>query len=237
MLQDFVKKEFTPEEQAFNIEEERKQAFLEESGLEGVDAKKLRSSMLSADEAIAANEELMQDIRARKCRKPDWDEYIDEKRRWGRALHHSEIILRLRRLIPNLCVTEGTMKDTLSLYVWDRTQPFLGKTGGTVFIGWLHRGWNPEYEIDKVNDAGVAVGQLRGWRTTLLRMICRRDSVTFAPKSLFSEEQAYSEFGAPTQGETASNFRMYLHKFRNTSPERARLDQKMLEAYQNYQFC
>lgn len=236
MLPDFVKTEYSPEQQKLNLEEERKQAFLEESGLEGVDADYLRRQLLSAEEATAAKTEQIEDVRIRKSRKTDWDEYIDAPRRWGRALHHSDILGSLHRLIPNLYVIDGVQKNTLGLYVWDRFAPFQNKTGGTVFLAWMHKNWSPEYEVDLVNDVGIAIGQKRGWRTVLVRLICRRD-VNFYPRSIITEQQAFNEFGYPTQGDTASNYRKHLWKFRNTSPERAKMEWQIMEAAQRYRYC
>lgn len=243
MMPDFVKTEYTPEQQKQNRDEEMKQAFLEESGLEGADVEYLRKQFLSAEEATAAKAEQIENVRIRKSRKTDWDEYIDAPRRWGRALHHSELIYKLRQLIPNLYVIDGMIRNTLGLYIWDKTAEFQEdprkavKVGGTVYLDWIQFGWNPEYEIDLVNDVGVAIRQLRGWRTVLMRMIMRRDKKTFFPKPLFTEEQAHEVFGDPSNGETASNFRAQLFRFRNTSPEQAKNEHLLLEARQKYQYC
>lgn len=242
MSDNFVRTEYTEAEKEQNRKKDMELAFLEESGLEGADANYLRKTLLSSEEAIAAKTEQMEDIRARKSRKADWDEYIDFKRRFGRALHHSELIANLKQLIPNLYVTEGVMRHKdgsidLGLYIWDRTAPFENKTGGTVYLGYLHSGWNPEYEIDIVNDVGIAVRKLRGWRTTLLNMIDRRDSKTFFPKSLFGEYDALNVFGQPTNGATASNYRERLWRFRNTSPDRAKQNFQILEAQQKYRYA
>lgn len=243
MLQDFVRNQYTPEQEKSNRDKEQQDAFMEESGLEGADVDYLRKQFLSAEEATAAKAEQLEDIRIRKSRKTDWDEYVDAPRRWGRAMHHSEIISHLKKLIPGLYVCDGTIKNTLSLYVYDKNATFQEdprkevKVGGTVCLGWIHQNWNPEYEVDLVNDVGVAVGQKRGWRTTLIRMICRRDVKTFMPKSLFTEDAAYREFGSPSNGSTASNYRMHLYKFRNTSPEQARAEHALVEAAQKYKYC
>jgi hypothetical protein len=234
---DFVKTEYTPEEQKINREQEMKDAFMEESGLEGASVEYLRKQMLSSEEAVAAKKEQVDDVRARKSRKPDWDEYVDARRRWGRALHHSDLIKHLRNLIPGLYVIDGTIRNTISLYIWDHTAEFEAKTGGTVYLGWCHFGWNPEYEIDLVNDVGVAVSQLRGWRTSLVRMICRRDARTFLPKSLFSEDAALAEFGSPTNGLTASKYREHMWKWRNTSPDQARSEHATMEAMQRHRYA
>jgi len=234
----------TPAQKEQLKQEEMKQALLEEAGLEGKDANYLRKQMLSSEEAVEAKQEELDNSRIKKSRKKDWEEFVDEKRRMGHALHHSEILPRLHRLIPNLEVRDGRIKDAISLYIWDRNHPFEDpllpggkKVGGVVFLGWLKKGYNPEYEIDIVNDVGIARGQKRGWRTLLLRMICRRHPETFAPTSLFTEEQALAEFGLPSNGETASEYRRQLYEFRNTSPERAKLDHEILQKAQNYTFA
>ena len=239
----YVKPNFTPVEANANREADMQRAFLEESGLEDVDASRLRKTMLSAAEAVAAKTEQMEDLRIRKSRKHDWDEYVDARRRWGFARHHSDILTRLHRLIPNLYVDDGFIRNTLSLYIWDRSQPFIIsdkvniKVGGTVNLGWIQKEWSPEYEIDLVNDVGVAVRQIRGYRTAIMRMIVRRDSKTFFPRSLFTEQQAHAEFGTPTNGQTASNYRETLYRFRNTSPERAKIDHQIREAAQKYRYA
>ena len=238
----YIKKELSPIEEKIGREEEMKRAFLEEAGIEDMDADKLRKQLLSSAEALAAKTEQLEDIRIRKSRKPDWDEYVDARRRWGYARHHSDILARLHRLIPNLYVADGFTRNTLSLYIWDRNQPFEindkvnVKVGGTVTVGWIQAGWSPEYEFDLVNDVGVAVRQIRGYRTALMRMMCRREAATFMPRPLFTEEAAMEEFGHPTNGETASRYRQHLWKFRNTSPEQARLEHQLMEAAQKYRY-
>jgi len=64
-----------------------------------------------------------------------------------------------------------------------------------------------------------------------------REEGTFIPKPLFTEEQAREVFGDPTNGPTASNFRMHLYKFRNTSPAQAKLEHEIIEAAQKYRYC
>ena len=237
MLSDsFVKKDYTPEEKETLKKQEMEQAYLEHAGLEGASVDQLRSTMLSAEEAVCAKQEEMEGIRQRRGRKQNWDEYVDEKRRMGRTLHHSEIIYRLRKLIPSLTCDEGASSEVISLYYYNPRTYFadVQRTGGLINIGWLHKGVNPEYEIDITNDVGIAVGQKRGWRTTLLRLIARwRNPVSNCWRcdrhgqtcesclpyrrrnSLITEEQALAEFGPPSAGATASMYRLGLWNFRN----------------------
>lgn len=233
------------------LEKERQEALLKEMGIEPHEADKLRKTMLSPDEAVhAKSEELVRAVQSRG-RKEDWEEYVDAKRRMGRVLHHSEFIRRLRTIVPRLAVYRGRVNGTLSLYdfrsapvkdcpdykgseKWYFTEP--------VYIGWCHIGEMPEYEIDVINNFQVPIGQKRGWRTILMRMIARWNHETeivpagsvkeVRPKvdiwgrkiranraSIITEEQALEAFGYPTQGITASAYRRQLYEFRNAVPE------------------
>jgi len=216
----FVKTEFSPE---VDLEARRKEALLEEMGLTTHDVDKLRATMLSADEAVHAKREELERIRRHKGQKTDWEEFVDVKRRMGHVRHHSDIIRRLRRVVPSLVVAPGGQKNRIGLYVVknvptdeiENCLPWRTRyIDCPIYVGWLELGWSPEYEIDIVNDVGVAVGQRRGWRTLLLRLIARRDQAGRA-RSVVSEERADAVFGFPSNGPTASNYRRQLWWFRN----------------------
>lgn len=185
-LQDsFVKT--TPEELKSTLEreEQMKADLLEEMGITVNDVDKLHAMQLSAEEAVIAKEEEIERIRQHKGRKEKWDEFVDVKRRMGRVMHHTEIIKRLRTIIPNLLVCRGGQEGRIGLYVirntpvteidnyplWNRKMDWVECP---VYIGWMDLGYSPEYEIDIVNDVDVAIGQKRGWRTLLLRLHLRR---------------------------------------------------------------
>jgi hypothetical protein len=204
----FVKKECTPAKKEALKKQEMEAAYLSEAGLEDRDTAKLRKTMLSADEAVCAKAEQQENILQRRGRKEDWDEYVDERRRWGRALHHSEIIRKLRNLIPTLVCADGATPNAISLYYYNPHVyfPDVQRKGGFVNIGWIYGGYNPEFEIDLVDRYQRALGQKRGWRTTLLRMILNK---------LITEKQADEAFGAPPFTPTASNYRRQLFAFRN----------------------
>jgi hypothetical protein len=244
-LQDsYVKKGF---EKGDELEEQRKADLLEEMGLTTSDVDKLQKMMLSADEAVCAKQEELLDIRQKKSRKEEWEEFVDAKRRMGRVLHHSELIRRFRTIIPNLIVSRAAQVNRISLYVVKNTPiteikdyPLTNNGMAFVdvpyFISFLELGESPEYEIDLVNDAQVAIGQKRGYRSLLLRLICRRATHCKAcehydPKgfvahphphlkgpatSIITERQALAAFGHPTNGmQTASNYRKQLYEFRH----------------------
>jgi len=214
----YVKQEFT----TADLEQERLNAYLEEAGLEGREVDKLRNTLLSPEEAVAAKHEQLTNVRQRRGRKTDWEEFVDVKRRMGRVLYYSEFTRCLRRIVPSLIVVHGAQRARLGLYtVWnmpaDEIPDYRGKRRFVecpIYLGWVDEGYLPEYEIDRVNEIGVAVGQRRGWRTILLRMIARKDA-RGRPASIISERQAEEAFGWPTNGPTASNYRRQLWNFRN----------------------
>jgi hypothetical protein len=164
------------------LELERQRALLNEMGIDPTESEKLRATMLSADEAVHAKSEELVRARQKRGRKQDWDEWIDAKRRMGRVLHHSDVIRRLRSLVPDIMVGRGAVNGTIGLYqirntpvreVPDYKGPEKGYFSRPVYIGWMQEGEMPEYEIDLVNEVQVPIGQKRGWRTILLNMIVR----------------------------------------------------------------
>lgn len=233
------------------LEKERQDALLAEMGIDATESDKLRGMMLSANEAVAAKSEELMNARQAKGRKKDWEEFVDAKRRMGRVMHHSEFIRKLRVLIPSLIVGPGRVRGQLGLYksvsmpvkdVPDYKGSEKWYFSLPVYIGWIAEGYMPEYEIDTVNDAKIAIGQKRGWRTILLRLITRwhyEMEVTTSPgvrevtpkcdiwgrpikadrASIITEEQALEAFGCPTNGLTASTYRHQLYNFRNAVPE------------------
>lgn len=225
-------------------DEEHQEQLLESMGLSLHEANYLRTQMLSADEAVAAKSEELTAIRQHKGRRSDWEELADAKARMGRPMHHSEFICKLRRIVPSLIVTNGRKRGTLSLYmvrstpvkeVPDYKGPESTNFSCPVYIGWIHSGDMPEYEIDLIDGFQCAIGQKRGWRTILLRLIARWNKrlelngepqldiwgcpIRISRASIITEEQAHATFGLPSNGITASNYRRQLYDFRNAAPE------------------
>jgi len=241
MSDNYVKKDFTAEAIA---EAERQEALLEEMGIDRTETEKLRKMMLSADEAVCAKGEELERIRQPKGRKKDWDEFVDVKRRMGRVMHHSEFIQRLHQIVPTLFVAQGAQRNRLGLYMVRSTPisevpeykgPERFSFSCPIYIGWIEMGEMPEYEIDLVNEAQIPIGQRRGWRTVLLRMIVRWNyqedfrgelihdlwgrPIRVSRASIITEEQALQAFGLPTAGITASGYRHQLYNFRNAVPD------------------
>src|SRR5690348_2242525 len=110
----YVKQEFSPE---FEHEERQKAALLEEMGITQYETDKLKKMMLGADEAVCAKKEELERIRRHKGRKDYWEEFVNAKRRMWRTMHHSDIIRRLRRVLPSLIVCRGGQLNRIGLYV------------------------------------------------------------------------------------------------------------------------
>ena len=226
-------------------DEEHQEQLLDQMGLSLHEANYLRTQMLSADEAVCAKSEELIAIKQHKGRRSDWEELADAKARMGRPMHHSEFIRTLRTIIPSLIVTDGRVRGTLSLFmvrstpvkeVPDYKGPEKTNFSCPVYIGWIHSGEMPEYEIDLIDGFQCAIGQKRGWRTILLRLIARWNKklelngepaldiwgspIRLSRASIITEEQAHAAFGEPTNGITASNYRQQLFAFRNAHPER-----------------
>jgi hypothetical protein len=226
-------------------DEEHQEQLLNEMGLSLHESEYLRTQMLSADEAVSAKGDELTRIKQHKGRRSDWEELADAKARMGRPMHHSEFIRKLRTIVPSLIVTDGRVRGTLSLMmvrstpikeVPDYKGPEKTTFSCPVYIGWIHSGDMPEYEIDLIDGFQCAIGQKRGWRTVLLRMIARWNKrldlrgepeldiwgvpIRTGRASIITEEQAHDVFGAPSNGITASSYRRQLYDFRNAVPER-----------------
>lgn len=205
----FIKKDFTPEEEAF---EQKEDALLEEMGITRGEPEKLRKMMLSADEAVHMKSEELERLRTKKNRKDNWQEFVDTKRRLGAVLYTNEVIKRLRVIIPSLKVVDGRVRNQVSLNRYTY-RVFTDKWGqkttkwGWEYMDWLQSPYSSEYEVDKVNDVGVAIGhKWRGYRTILLNLIKHK---------VITEAHAVEQFGEPTNGATASEYRRQLWEFRN----------------------
>lgn len=216
------------------LEIERQEALLDEMGLDRTETAKLRKTMLSANEAVAAKKEELTNIKQHKGRKKDWEEFVDAKRRQGHILHHVDFFARLRKIVPGLILADGRMRDTVSAYIWRRnsyTDPETKKVrSGIVYLGWVSTLWIPEFEIDIVDEAGVAIRSKRGWRTFLMRLLTRREPTVCkcysdgrnypcicplgAPEAIVTEDQVKSAFGDPV-GPTAYVYLEQMYQFRN----------------------
>lgn len=228
MLSDsWIKKYFSNEDE---LERRRREAVIEEMGLEDGDIKKLQGQMLSPDEAVQAKQEEMTRIRQFKGRKENWLEFVDRQARMGRVLYGREFIRLLRQAIPQLRCADAPVRGQISLFAPVLCTYENGFHWGHRYVGWCQNDFNPEYEIDLTDKDGIATRQYRGWRTTLLNLLTARDgdgswglnnrmqivrNGTGLPLNIVNEDQILKIFGYPTNGIIASNYRRQLWEFRN----------------------
>lgn len=139
-------------------------------------------------------------------RHPDQDHFHNDAERVGRVMSCGEFLVRLKKLVPSLYVTDGNFIGDLSLYqTFGQPQPDLN---GQSFAYICYVPIKPmiEFSTYEFNSQGVMVREKeRGWRTVLLKMI---------RKGLFTEEQCRREFGEAV-GPASVVWHKNLHAFRN----------------------
>lgn len=227
MLQDWVKKEFSADDE---LAQQRKADLLTEMGLEDRDVKRLQNQMLSAEEAVAAKKEELSSIRTHKGRKANWLAYLDTKARAGYVMDGCEVVRRLKSIIPQLRAYDGRVRGTWGLAAPGKMTFEDGFHPGWIYLGWCYSGRNPEYQIDELDDDFCPTGKsLQGYRTLLLNIIIKKDGTgkwmlkeqgivqdgTGLPLKMTTEDRVLAAFGYPTNGPTASLYRKALWEFRN----------------------
>ena len=232
MSDDYVKNYISPEDETWHNKEA---ALMEEMGITGrtaEDAAKLRKTMLSASEAVQAKQEELTAIRQHKGRRDDWQDYLDMRSRMGRVIQGPDLIRKLRNLMPGMKYSDGHVRGTVSL-----VNPIIrtfedGYHWGMEYIGWIYAEWNPEYQIDYVDDDGVPKGARQGYRTFLLRNIVRKVGTgrvvlkaqgfvrdgTGEPLKILNEPNVKKVFGEPSQGPGRSKYMRQLWRFRHGLP-------------------
>lgn len=156
------------------------------------------NSRLSPTEALASLQEDT-DRSLQKFRLPDQDFLSKEEARWGRPMHHTDFISKLRTIVPGLVVMEAPYTpNAFSLY--------LVKGEQVQYLGWMQQEYAPEFEVIITNERNLPVAQKRAWRTVLLRLI---------KAGIITEQEAQEVFGQPTDGEQAKFYREELWLFRN----------------------
>ena len=128
---------------------------------------------------------------------PDFEEMTGEKR-IGKAMHSSELITKLTRIVPNLVAAPGNVGDDIS---------FVRIYGDQIdFICYTNQGWLPEFSQVEFNADRQPIHERRGWRTVLIR---------FIKFGLLTEAQAEKEFGKPSSPQQARFWERQLYWQRN----------------------
>jgi hypothetical protein len=170
---------------------------------------------LSLDEHTARLRERNFSSHAVKAqRREHQDDYKNDDARAGQSMHHAELILRLRKYIPNLWETEGRIEGDLALYLIYPCPQTKLNGADYEYVGYIPSGFMNEFSCwefqkDKdilVREKNTAPNGLpgRGWRTPLLRLI---------KKGLITEDQCRQEFGeAVGPASTVWHRTLYLHR-------------------------
>jgi hypothetical protein len=163
---------------------------------------------LSMEEHVFRLEEKNTNSEAvKKQRWEEQEEYKNEEARRGKPMHHSELIGKLKLLIPELYVCKGNVGTDLIFYkLFDRPQPELGGANFR-YLFYCPTGILPEYslyEFDEKRD--ILIREIvRGWRSVLLGLI---------KQDMISERIAHLAFGEPV-GEGSYIYRRELYRHRN----------------------
>lgn len=118
--------------------------------------------------------------------------------RLGKVRHHSEVIPKIQKLVPNLAIRPGNIAGSLSLYRVLNEQ--------ADFICWMREGLSPEFSIVEFNKQKQPINEIRGWRTVLLRLI---------KFGLLTEKQVENHFGRPSSPQQARFWDKQLYFLRN----------------------
>lgn len=115
----------------------------------------------------------------------EWDAQI------GRPMMSNDIIRRLRKLNPNFIFERSiACPHVMGIYYPD-------KQSGKHHLFGFEAGISPEFSVRKKNDKGEFAGEVRGWRTVLMRLIQNR---------YISGPKAEKAFGLPSR--TSRNWQM-----------------------------
>jgi hypothetical protein len=134
------------------------------------------------------------------------DDYETDAARIGHPLHHSDFLLKLLPLVPNLYICEGRIQGDLALYkVFPQPQSHLeGRT--FQYLGYCPTGMIPEFSLWEFDSRDVPVREReRGYRTVLLTLIIQ---------GMLTEEKVNQVFGRP-EGPGSLIYRRKLSEWRN----------------------
>lgn len=129
-----------------------------------------------------------------------WPGQTDYQRvRFGKIMHQSEFILRLRSILPTAYLHDFALMGR-------RGFSYIKPGEGPTFISTIHNGYSPEFSTMRFDEFGVPTKEkYRGWRTALLAAITR---------GVVTEEQVEKAFG-PCIGPESGPYLRQLWEYRN----------------------
>lgn len=134
-------------------------------------------------------------------------DYKNAVARIGHPMSHGELFSRIKKLFPNLYLTQGRIQGCMALFqIYPGPQPRLNGNSFE-YLFFVPEGLMPEFsiwEFDEVRDIAIRE-KMRGWRTCLLRLIKR---------GLITETQCNKEFGKAI-GPASTVWYRELYQYRN----------------------
>lgn len=131
---------------------------------------------------ICVREQNRKDLQ--KYRWDDQQDMINLKMRRGRMMHRSELILRVKRLNPNIVVEQQiNFDDCLGFYALDQV------SGKKKYLSSFSKEWMPEFSYIVLDWQDIPETEVRGWRTVLVRLL-KTGGLRW--------RQVQKEFGDPT---------------------------------------
>ncbi len=133
-------------------------------------------------------------------------DYENSVARIGKPMHHSDLLRKLRRLVPNIYVMDGRIVGDLAVFqTYPCGQPDLDGNSFR-YLFYIPTGVLPEFSQYEFDHRDVPIRESRrGWRTVLLRLI---------KIGLLSEETSNREFGR-AEGPASNVWHRQLFAFRN----------------------
>lgn len=162
---------------------------------------------LSTAEHTARLKELNYNSHAvKKQRWENQEDYENDAARVGKPLHHTDLLSKLKKLVPSLYITEGRIIGDLAVFqTYPCPQPDLNGHDFR-YLFYIPTGILPEFSQYEFDARDIPVRESkRGWRTVLLRLI---------KLGLLTEERCDQEFGA-ARGEASTVWFRQLHALRN----------------------
>jgi hypothetical protein len=174
------------------------------------DKRRLGDRFLKAEEQYHRLRE-ENDSQLQKYREHDQEELKNEAMREGKRMHSSDLVARIRRIVPHIQVRKGAFEGFLTLWVPNPAPEFQNdeKRGCQYLQAAFREGWLPEFIIVHVDEQNLIKSAQDGgiensWRTILIRLL---------QFNVVSWKQVIEEFGDAT-GIQANRWRQATQRFR-----------------------
>lgn len=132
------------------------------------DINELGDKRLDPKESLAKIKEENIALRA-KDKLPGQAQLQDVQAALGTPMGYQELILRLKRLVPELVIQDGGVKNAVAVRIFRDNGD--GEGPRLTYLTGFYKTILSEYSTVTVDEHGVALSETRGWRTVLLALI------------------------------------------------------------------